>query len=312
MLLEEVDARYYKSVFAKSFSVFHSIEFNELNKSKADQVYYFLFKSSKYKLGLIGGVRDNVFNSPFSAPFGGFDFVGSFSPSDVKDAITELIKFLRSKGIEKIKITLPPDYYNPSPLAKIMNGLHLSTFDLKLVDLSNYFLLSDLNDVAYEQLLLSKPRKSYIQAMDQDISFDKVEDIQGKEEVYNVIKINRAENGYPLRLSFDELRNTTDIINSDFFKLSINGIVAAAAINFYVSESIVQIIYWGHIAEYGKQLPMNALAGFTFDYYNHKKGIEMVDIGPSTENGIPNEGLLKFKENIGCRTGAKFTFEKVI
>jgi hypothetical protein len=39
--------------------------FNQLNEDKCEAVYYLLFKDSKYRLGLIGGVRDNVFTSPF-------------------------------------------------------------------------------------------------------------------------------------------------------------------------------------------------------------------------------------------------------
>ena len=42
--------------------------------------------------------------------------------------------------------------------------------------------------------------------------------------------------------------------------------------------------------------------------YYHSKGLKILDIGPSTENGIPNYGLCEFKENIGCTASLKYTF----
>ena len=41
----------------------------------ASAVFYLLFRDDKYRLGLIGGRRNNIFLSPFSAPFNGFSFI---------------------------------------------------------------------------------------------------------------------------------------------------------------------------------------------------------------------------------------------
>jgi hypothetical protein len=41
-----------------------------------------------------------------------------------------------------------------------------------------------------------------------------------------------------------------------------------------------------------------------------KKGMKFVDIGPSTENSIPNYGLCEFKESIGCTVVNKYSFKK--
>ena len=37
--------------------------------------------------------------------------------------------------------------------------------------------------------------------------------------------------------------------------------------------------------------------------------VVILDIGPSTENGIPNYGLCEFKESIGCSVTMKYSFE---
>lgn len=38
--------------------------------------------------------------------------------------------------------------------------------------------------------------------------------------------------------------------------------------------------------------------------------LKYLDIGPSTENSIPNYGLCDFKESIGCRRSLKYTMVK--
>jgi len=54
---------------------------------------------------------------------------------------------------------------------------------------------------------------------------------------------------------------------------------------------------------------MNFLSYEVFKYYK-ENGIEVVDIGPSTEDSIPNHGLCEFKESIGCDLSPKYSFYK--
>jgi lipid II:glycine glycyltransferase (peptidoglycan interpeptide bridge formation enzyme) len=73
----------------------------------------------------------------------------------------------------------------------------------------------------------------------------------------------------------------------------------------------VQVIYWGDIPEFSKYKTMNFLSFNIFEHYK-KSGLKIVDIGPSTENSIPNYGLCEFKESIGCSIAAKVTFSNLL
>lgn len=53
---------------------------------------------------------------------------------------------------------------------------------------------------------------------------------------------------------------------------------------------------------------MNMLTYSLFQHYR-KTGVRILDIGISTENGIPNFGLCEFKESIGCSVSLKYCFE---
>jgi len=50
---------------------------------------------------------------------------------------------------------------------------------------------------------------------------------------------------------------------------------------------------------------MNYFSYKVFEHY-YRKGLGILDIGPATENGIPNYGLCEFKENIGCTASLKY------
>lgn len=76
-----------------------------------------------------------------------------------------------------------------------------------------------------------------------------------------------------------------------------------------VNEQCYQVIYWGDIGEYEMKRPMNYLAYKVYEFYANK-GIEVLDIGPSTEEGAPNYGLCDFKESIGCEVSMKYSYCK--
>ena len=43
-----------------------------------------------------------------------------------------------------------------------------------------------------------------------------------------------------------------------------------------------------------------------------REQVELLDIGTATDNGVPNLGLMKFKERLGCRPSLKLTFAKTL
>jgi len=99
------------------------------------------------------------------------------------------------------------------------------------------------------------------------------------------------------------------VVPVDFFLVKKETDDIAAAVVFHVADGIVQVVYWGDLPAYAECKTMNFLSYHLFEYYQ-KKGIRIIDIGPSTENSIPNHGLCEFKESIGCSIGIKTEFYK--
>lgn len=312
MELIEVNKEEYFKIIGYSYIKFNSMQFNDANKDNADRVCYFLFRDSKYRLGLIAGIKNNVLLSPFSAPFGGF----SFRKSEIKikyieKALTLLETWAESNAINKFQFTLPPLFYHDTFIAKEVNSFFTAKYDVNKIDLNFHFETSFLND-DYEKNIWYSAKKSLNKSKNKNLIFKKCIDDSEKELAYFIIKINRNERGFPLRMKFYDILKTNEIIKKDFFLVyTEDNKPAAAAIVFQISDKIVQVVYWGDDPKYSHLSVMNFISYKIFQYYK-KQEIKFVDIGPSTEDSIPNYGLCEFKESIGCKIFPKYTFIKKI
>ena len=111
-------------------------------------------------------------------------------------------------------------------------------------------------------------------------------------------------------MSWEQVQETIRITEHDIFLLNKKGKDVAAAIVFCVNKDVYQVINWGDIDGYSEERPMNLLAENVYEFYQ-QKGIQVLDIGSSTENGVPNYGLCDFKESIGVSVLIKVYFKKI-
>lgn len=306
MKIVEVEAREYGKIFAKPAHVYNSVEFAQLNSHKAERLHHLVFDDGGARLGIILGERaDGVMYSPFSAPFGGFT-TNRPQQFEYFDMAVELLKEYGAGRDKRIVITLPPDLYDRRQIPLAVNALcrHAET---RFVDVNYHFDLTDFEH--YIQNIERNARNKLNHAMKENLIFNKVErsDSDGAARAYGVIRRNREEQGYPLRMTCDDVMRTAEIIPADFFLLSHGGRDVAAAQVFHVAEGICQLIYWGDLREFSGMRPMNLLAYRVFEHYR-KQGLSILDIGPSTEDGVPNYGLCSFKKSIGCMASNKFSF----
>ena len=305
MEIVEVCEKEYQNIFDKPYHIFISTPFVECNRSRFDAIHFLFFKESKVRLGIILAEKENVLLSPVSAPYGGFNFTKSNIPiSTIESAVELLIDFGKELN-KKIEITFPPFFYSSDFLTKCLNVFERSKFQTKYIDLNHQLYLDSNQD--YISQLNSNARNKLNGSLKLSYNFFKVQGNTDIDRAYQVIKINRESKGYPLRMTLENVLATIKIIPADFFILELSGIDVAAAQIFHVSKDIVQIIYWGDIPGYGESKPMNYLAYKLYEFYKEKK-IKIIDIGPSTEYGIPNYGLCEFKENIGCSVSPKYSF----
>lgn len=296
--------------FAKNTFFYNSTVFHEINKYKVDEVRYMVFKGSKYKLAIIAGIAGNTMRFPYSAPFCMFDKLSQNIEVEELEAAFECLEgYCLKNGIKEIMFRLPPAFYDEAFLAKIQNVLLRRNYEISFCDLNYHLCIKD--EPEFWERLKRNGKKNLNQAMQYDYRFVRCDTWREKKHAYDIIAENRKSRGYPLRMTWDAVSVTCEATESDFFLVGLDEKYVASAIIFAVTADIYQVIYWGNLPEYAHQRPMNYLAYRLYMYYV-EKGIRILDIGPSSEEGIPNYGLCSYKESIGCVTGSKYTYRKKI
>lgn len=308
MEIHEVDAVCYSQAFPKTTQVFNSAAFNAVNEYKCEKVYYLLFKDSKVRLGIIFGLRDNKLVSPFSAPFGGFESTSDdIRLQHIDAALNALINWSTDNKFHGIRIVSPSFFYNENFLNKIYNCLYRSGFESNNIELNYHFPTHKFTE-DYQTAIWYNARKNLKRAFQAALSFEKLTTENAK-QAYDIIAQNREARGFPLRMTWEQVQETMQVIAADFFVVKKDQTSIGAAVVFHVTDHMVQVIYWGDLPQYSEYKTMNFLSFNVFQYYK-QQGISIIDIGPSTEDSIPNHGLCEFKESIGCDISIKTEFYK--
>ena len=298
----------YQKIFPTCKYSYNESWFHELNKAKVDEIKYFLFKTKKYKMGIVAGIKDNIMKFPYSAPFCIFEKKNvKISLEELEQTVKCLEKYCIENSLSRIIFRLPPSFYDETYISKIQNCLLRMEYEIVSMDLNYQFYLSKNKDIA-EQMQRNAKKNLKI-ALGKEYSLEYCNDNIKKKKAYDIISINRKQKGYPLRMSWQQVSDTIINMKNDFWLLKLNDEYIASAVIFKVTDEVYQVIYWGDIHGYAEDKPMNYLAYKLYEYYA-KKNMKVLDIGPSTEDGIPNYGLCKFKESIGCQVSNKLTFTK--
>ncbi len=306
MQINEILPNEYATLFPASH-VYNSVEFAELNSCKAERVVYLSVGDSKPRFGIILGRRAEKLMSPFSAPFGSFTMKGKQRLEYMEEAVDLLLDYSRRRG-KKLSVTLPSMVYGETELSQWIN-IFSRKMQTASVELNYQFPLERFDN--YTTLIERNARKNLNHALKENFVFQQLDisRLEDVERMYAVINRNRAERGFPLRMTLDQVWATVSrVVTADIFVLSHEGADVAAALVYHVASDIAQVIYWGDIRRYSQLRPMNRLTYSVFKHYR-EVGLRVLDIGISTEDGVPNFGLCDFKESIGCTVSLKYSFE---
>ncbi len=290
---------------------FDTDEFHKYHKKFAERVYKVILKKKGKVIGeCCLGVRQQALIAPYSSPFSMIYPQIKWKNSEICNIIgclKEIAKYLECKSI---MFTLPPDIYNKEVINATATAFFHNNFYVKHIDINNYFNLDDFIDLEhFVKNLVHSSRKNYRRAIESNLQFEEMP-LYNFDLVYKIIKINREEMGYPLKMSLEHMKDIISMKESDCrcFCIKLYDNYIAAAIIFDINEYTSQVIYWGDIREYSNMRPMGLLPIKLVEYYKNL-GKKYLDIGPSSENGIINEGLADFKKSVGCRNNLKLCFK---
>lgn len=305
MLVEVLD-KAYRQQFPNSPHPYISGPFIDQVKSKVDQVVRLMEESDKVSLGLIAGIKEGVLLSPFSAPFGGFHFRhDNIQTSDIDQFIMHLTDYASFRKIKIMRLTLPPDIYHQSFNSKLSNALLRNGFSTELPEITNWINLRQFNG----EFSCRNARQNLHVSLRCKLSFGLAMDIHEKEIAYKVVKQNRIKMGRPIYMSFNDLLAVNELWPVDFFLVKDkNEQVVAAAIFYRGHQKIVQGIFWGD-TDHGRCC--RAMDFLAWNLWVHYKELDYhcIDLGVSSVCGMPNNGLIRFKEDHDCVSSLRLSFK---
>lgn len=314
MHVQEVTFEEFKKYSERSKVVFNTACFIESNREKVDEIkYLIIFKEFSARFFVSFGVKNdkNYVLCPFSAPFSYIEPVkAGMGINDYEEAIIALDLYFKELRVSKAVITFPPVFYDKNNITAWIQIMLRNNWQIDYVDISYGFCLREIVE-DYQKKIARNARKNLRIALDSNLSIIECENEDEYREAYQVIKTNRESKGYPLRMTEEQVIQTMKIVPSKMFlvKNSDDGENVASALIYDVTNTVAQVIYWGDVPGVSEKKVINFLAYQLICKYS-EMGYDYLDIGPSTENGVPSYGLCDFKESIGCERSMKFKLYK--
>lgn len=304
-MLINVDSQTYHKLFPNDPHSFISESFIDLNKHKVEKIIRLVDDDNERGLGLIAGYKDGVLLSPFSAPFGGFHFRNEIIYVDEIDSFLSALKdYIDNKKYSGIEFISPPDLYHVTFNAKVINAFIRLGFKLEIPDITGWIDLRNFKG----SFTYKNSREHLRQAFRNELRFSVVTDNVEKISVYNLICENRARFGRPIYMTYDNLLDIRKLWPVDFLKVcNKDKTIVASAILYRNHPEIVYAVFWGD-NEIGRSLRAMDFLAFNLWTYYKEQGFKFIDVGTSTEKGLPNIGLIRFKESHEASSSLRYRF----
>jgi hypothetical protein len=247
--------------------------------------------------------------SPYRATFGSLEF----HPNLSVDALVGLFRFIHSffqtKNIQQIFIKSYPFAYqleNAQILTQILLQLGYQIVNSEL----NYHL--DVSQDDFQTKLHTSEKRRLQKCISAGFAFE--EWLQPDLHfVYEFIKTNRFRKGYPITLTWMDFEKLIHTFPHDFkiFVVKDPPQIIALVVAIVINPHILYSFYPADLETYLKHSPSVMLHAGLYQYAQ-QQGFKILDLGISTDQGRWNEGLIRFKKNLGAITSLKLSFEKWI
>ncbi|BET98613.1 hypothetical protein [Xenorhabdus taiwanensis] len=245
--------------------------------------------------------------SPVTGAFGPVEASELISMCELDFFISVISNYLLSlENSAKIVWRLPPQYYQSKVHTKVQNVLFRQKWVLDEYDLNFHLPITCYED--FRSNLGSSKRNQLNRMTKSKPEFNETTTAEQRKSVYDVIKLNRESQGFPMTMSWEAIEALSLAMGEKikFYILTRDNVVLAGAICLILDTNTLYVFYWGEHPEYRKDSTIIKLAEGIY-LAAAEGGFSTLDIGTSTDHSEPNQGLLNFKESIGCLVSQKIT-----
>lgn len=244
--------------------------------------------------------QDKLVLSGLGAPFGGID---GGNLNDWISLISEWVDMFPNKNLQ---ITMAPECYRNPEEADIMHQL-LLRFGFGVACEEQNFHVNVKDD--FESLLHDSEKRRMRKARQYGLRFG-VNAIDW-ESAHKLIKTCRERKGFPLSMDKESFVRLPLQAPQRYiiFSVHLNDELLATAVGVLVRNDIMYFFLPGDDERYLNLSPMVILKAGIYNYCL-QQNVSLFDYGIGTSSGVPNEGLIRFKKNMGGILTYKRTYLK--
>jgi hypothetical protein len=248
--------------------------------------------------------QSDILRTPGKATFGGFWPSQDIEEVDTRLAAVAYTSFFESFPQQKeLKVILPPAVFCPAvfkPQREV-----LLEFEPKNITMDINFHVQ-VEDWSVDHL--SKGNRKKIRQFKESGGIVAFAGFDSIKECYEVLVENRSRRGVSLTMNYQDFENSLQSLSDDFMLICarLNMKIVATAYVVKILPDYWYVLFWGELPDYRSFSPVVSIFEFLMrqSQSNH---IKILDLGISSVNGVVDEGLAKFKSNLGAISSEKMT-----
>jgi hypothetical protein len=278
-----------------------------------------LFRYDHYAGGrlvgtLSGVVEEGLLDCGQGAPFGGVDFVRRREAAGaILDLLRAVVSRAPAEAIHEIRIRARPGYFGANETAvqfALLNlGASVESCELSLGIETRRYRMPD----EYMAALNDSSRNMVRQGLRAGMAFGAAETEADWAACFDLLAETKRRLGVQLKISFDYLMRLRGVFGDRIAmrRLTHEGELAGAALVYRVADDWDYIAAWGDDLRHRTSRVMNLMA-YHLVCTAIAERVSVLDIGISSVDGVPDDGLVQFKRSIGATTGLRLDFRLML
>lgn len=245
--------------------------------------------------------------SPYRGSFGGIEFFGPLSFAEAAYFIREILLFLDGKNVRRILLTSFPFAYAPENNALLTQLLLNEGFKISRSEINQHLVVHQPSLIP---LLHLSAKRKYLKCLKAGFIFEEWPQ-PDLTFVYAFVKDHRMRKNFPVSLDFQSFEMFFQRFPQNYkvFRVKKGHEIAALSAVVRINS---QILYNFYPADHPAYLSNSPLIFLNVGLYLYAKenAYQLLDLGVSSVQGKVNEGLFRFKSNLGALPSLKLTFLK--
>lgn len=289
---------------------FEGFLFNEPDQIESQLCAFHIFHLTDGKTSFarfILFIKNGEGKSPYRAPFGSIEFDPDLKYEELIFFINGIDEFCKNNDLKTLSIISYPECYSPSNSQMLTRALLENGFIVTISDLNFHV---EIVDQDFEDMVHESEKRRLKKCLKENFEL-KIETSPDIDEMFALIKDNRESKGFPISMKSEELKSLFENYPGKYFAFTLRdeNKLIALSIGVKVNSKILYYFLPADHPMYKNYSPIVVVIKGMYDFCRENK-YEMLDFGIATAAGVPNEGLIRFKENLGAKGSLKLSFLK--